>query len=261
MIPSTAMKWWMCFGLSVLCIAPAVCVAVPPAAVKAVVKTAVLRGGKLVVQEGDSVLFTIDDVVRASGTVLREALDGVTDISVFAKIAKSRFPAVVSDRSVYRLTMVADDLAKVPGAEDVMRLLLANNHANVKGALGELELAAFLVRRKNIVVTGMREIVETGLGKTDIDIAFTYRGKPVHLERKAIDALALTDDLRIKIDKMAELAGSRGTVPILAAGEIPPSGSLLDYAASKGVTVTYGGYLNQCRMVQEALEGSMALVQ
>ena len=101
-------------------------------------------------------------------------------------------------------------------------------------------------------------MVETGIGKTDIDVVFTYKGMPVNLERKAIDGLRLTDDLRIKIDKMAELSQSRSSVPILAAGEIPPNDALLKYAAEKGVTVTYGGYLNQCRMVQEALDASIA---
>jgi hypothetical protein len=222
-------------------------------------KTAVVKGAKLVVRYGDEVVHSIDDVTKASGAVLREALEGIDDISVYAKIARSRFPAEISERSLYRLQMVGPELSKIPGAADVMRLLVASNRANVKGALGELELAAFLMRRKNVVVQSMREAVETSIGKTDIDIVFTYKGVPVTLERKAIDGLALTDDLRVKIDKMADLAQTRGSVPILAAGEIPPSGTLLDYAASRGVTVTYGGYLNQCRMVQEALE-SAALI-
>jgi hypothetical protein len=236
----------------------AVCEAVPVAVAKTVVKTAVVQGSKLVVRHGDEIIRSIDDVAAVGGPVLREALEGVSDVRVFAKIAKARFPAEVGERSVQRLGMVADDLAKIPGAPDVMKLLVASNQANVKGALGELELAAFLMRRKNIVVTSMREVVETGIGKTDIDVVFTYKGVPVNLERKAIDGLRLTDDLRIKIDKMAELSQSRSSVPILAAGEIPPNDALLKYAAEKGVTVTYGGYLNQCRMVQEALDASIA---
>lgn len=223
------------------------------------IKTAVVKGGRLIVRHGDEVIHSIDDVAKASSAVLREALQGIDDISVYAKIARSRFPAEMTERSLYRLQMVGPELSKIPGAADVMRLLVANNRANVKGALGELELAAFLMRRKNVVVQSMREVVETNIGKTDIDIVFTYKNVPVTLERKAIDGLTLTDDLRLKIDKMADLAQSRSSVPILAAGEIPPSSSLLDYAASRGVTVTYGGYLNQCRMVQEALE-STALV-
>jgi hypothetical protein len=238
-------------------VTPCVALAVPPTVVKAVVKTAVVRGTRLVVSYGDNVLYSIDDVAKASGPVLREALEGVTDVSVFAAVAKKRFPDIVSDRSIYRLTLVADDIAKIPGADDVMRLLVAGNQANVKGALGELELAAFLVRRKNVVVTSMREVVETSVGKTDIDIAFRYKGVPVHLEKKAIDGLTLSDDLRVKIDKMAELAQMRGSVPILAAGEIPPNTSLLNYAAAKGVKVVYGGHLNQCRMVEEALEAGL----
>jgi hypothetical protein len=234
--------------------AAAACEAAPVIIAKTVVKTAVVQGSRLVVRHGDDVFRLIDDVAEVGGPALREALEGITDVRVFAKIAKARFPAEVGERSVQRLGMVADDLAKIPGAPDVMKLLVANNQANVKGALGELELTAFLMRRKNVVVTSMREVVETGIGKTDIDVVFTYKGYPVNLERKAIDGLRLTDDLRIKIDKMAELSKSRGSVPILAAGEIPPNDSLLKYAAEKGVTVTYGGYLNQCRMVQEALE-------
>lgn len=241
-----------------ICLAPSACLAVPVGALQKAAKTVVIQGGKLIVRYGDDVLFKIDDVAKATSAAIREALEGVDDVRVFAKVAKLRFPAEVSERSLHRLGMVADDLAKVPGAADVMRLLVASNRANVKGALGELELAAFLMRRKHVVVKSMREVAETGLGKTDIDIVFTYKGLPVNLERKAIDELCLTSDLRLKIDKMAELAKARGSVPVLAAGEIPPNAALLDYAASKGVTVTYGGYLNQCRMVQEALESVIA---
>ena len=247
-------KWFRVTAAAVLLLKCSVCVAVPTIVVTKAARTAVLKGTKLLVQHGDEVLFHIDDFSKASGVVLREALEGVSDVRVFAKIASTRFPAEVSERSIYRLGLVADDLAKIPGAKAVMRLLVAENRANVKGALGELELAAFLVRRKDVVVKSMREVVETGIGKTDIDIVFTYKSIPINLERKAIDNLRLTDDLRIKIDKMAELAKTRGSVPVLAAGEIPPNSSLLDYATSKGVIVTYGGYLHQCHMIQDAME-------
>lgn len=225
---------------------------------KSVVKTAVVQGSKLIVRYGDDVVRSIDDVSKVPGSVLREALEGVTDVRVYAKVAKARFPAEVGDNSIRRLGMVADDLAEIPGAPEVMRLLVASNQSNVKGALGELELAAFLVRRKHVVVKSMREVVETGVGNTDIDIFFTYKGVPVNLERKAIDGLSLSEELRLKIDKMAELAKMRQSKPILAAGEIPPTDALLKYAADKGVTVTYGGYLNQCRMVQESLDSHIA---
>lgn len=236
-----------------------VCAALPPAVAKAAVKAAVLQGQKLVVRHGDDIIRSIDDVAQVGGPALREALEGITDVRVFAKIAKARFPAEVGERSVERLAMVADDLATLPGATDVMKLLVASNQANVKGALGELELAAILMRRKDIVVKSMREVVETGIGKTDIDVVFTYKGFPVNLERKAIDGLKLSDDLRTKIDKMSELSKTRGSVPILAAGEIPPNDALLKYAARKGVVVTYGGYLNQYRMMREALDKATAL--
>jgi hypothetical protein len=217
------------------------------------VKTAVVKGSKLVVKYGDEVVASVDDITRASSAALREALEGVDDVSAFAKVAKSRFPVDVTDRSLYRLQSVAGELADVPGATGVMRLLVASNRANVKGALGELELAAFLLRRKDVIVTGMRETVETSLGKTDIDIAFSYRGAKAILERKTIDGLDLSDDVALKIDKMAVLAKERQCIPILSAGEIPPTGRLLRYAEQKGITVTYGGYLNQCRLVEERL--------
>jgi len=225
------------------------------------IKTAVIKGTKLVVRYGDEVVCTIDDVTQVGGPVLREALGGVSDVQVFARVAKSRFPTEVSEKSVQRLESVADDLAKVPGAADVLRLLVASNQSNVKGALGELELAAFLIRRKGVLITSMREVVETGVGRTDIDIAFTCRGRSIILERKAIDGLGLTDELRQKIDKMAEIARTRDAIPILSVGEIPPTGPLMDYAASKGVEVTYGGYLRQCHMVEELLESSTLVAQ
>lgn len=240
-------------------VAPPTCFAVPATAIDDVVRVAYLTGKTLVVKGGDDVLRRIDDVTGVSGSVLREALEGVGDIRLFATVARARFPAEVGEKTIYRLSRVADDLERVPGAKDVMRLLVADNRANVKGALGELEMVAILLRRKDVVVTGMREIAETAAGKTDIDILFTYKGIPVNLERKAIDRLSLTPELQAKLDKMAALAESRGSVPILAAGEIPPTGAVLDYAASKGVTVTYGGYLDQFRMAQEKLDG-VALV-
>ena len=223
------------------------------------IKTAFVRGTKLVVRYGDDVVKLIDDVTKADAALLRAALDGVDDVGVYAAIAKARYPAQVGERTLARLQSVADDLAKVAGAPSVMRLMLVDNPSVVKGALGELELAGFLVRRKHVIVTSMREVVETGIGKTDIDIAFTYKGKPVILERKAIDGLALSEELRSKIDKMAELARARNSIPVLAAGEISPSGELLRYASSKGVTVTHGGYLEQCRMFEDAIEATLAV--
>ena len=61
-------------------------------------------------------------------------------------------------------------------------------------------------------------------------------------------------DLRTKLDKMAEIATARGTVPILSAGEIPPTDAVLQYATSKGILVTYGGYQTQRTMILDAME-------
>jgi hypothetical protein len=249
-VNKAVIAWMFLAAVTIVTARPLLAVPVSPG------RAAVIKGVRLIIRYGGHVTHTIDDVTKVSGAALREAMRGVDDISAYVRIARARFPDIVSERSLYRLQTVADDLGKIPGASDVSRLLLASDRANVKGALGELELAAFLVRRKNIVVTGMRNVAQTTAGKTDIDIAFNYRGIPVNLECKAIDGLGLNADLRLKIDKLSAYAKDHGSVPVLVAGEIPPTGAVLDYAANQGVVVAYGGYLRKCRMVEEALEAA-----
>ena len=215
-----------------------------------------LKGVKLVVRYGDDAVRHIDDVTKVSGLALREALGDVGDVRIFANVAKSRFPGEVSEQTIRRLQSIAEDLVDIKGAKDVMRLLLSDSRAQVKGAVGELEVAWVLFRRKNVKLTGMREIAETSLGKTDIDVAFRYGNVPVILEKKNIDGLALTSDLKLKIDKFSELANSRDAVAMISAGEIKPTQAVLDYASAKGVTVTYGGLLDQFRMAEEVLKNA-----
>ncbi|MGI9460756.1 MAG: hypothetical protein ACR2NF_12215 [Pirellulales bacterium] len=218
------------------------------------VKKVALKGVKLVVRNGDEAIRYIDDVTKVSSSVLREALEDIDDVTVFAKIAKSRFPGEVSERTLKRLQSVTDDLASINGAKSVMKLLVSDSRSQVKGAVGELGIVAVLCRRKNITVTGMRDIVETSLGKTDIDVAFSYGDIPVLLERKNINRLPLTSELKLKIDKFSELANTRDAVAMISAGEIKPTQAVLDYASTNGVTVIHGGLLTQFQMAERALK-------
>ena len=225
---------------------------VPPRAVKEVL----VIGKQLIVRVAGKTVTKIDDIAQASGPVLREALEGVTDAAVMAKIARVRFPNEVSEQAIRRLASVSDELGKVPGAEETMRLLVAENRANVKGALAELELAAFLMKRKDVAVKGLRQPATTTLGATDIDVVLTYKELTLLIEKKAIDGLRLTDDLVLKMDKMKELANS-GSIPILSVGEIPPTSDVLRYASSSGIRVVWGGMLKQAREIRDLAEAAL----
>jgi hypothetical protein len=252
---------WTVLKIALNCLFVSILTLQLPAASPRLVTSVVVKGVKLVVRYGDEAVHYIDDVTKVGSSILREALEEINDVTVFAKIAKSRFPDEISERTLMRLQTVTDDIASVRGAKGVMKLLVSDSRSQVKGAVGELELVAVLYRRKNVTITGMREIAATSLGKTDIDVAFRYGDIPVILEKKNINGLVFTEDLKLKIDKFSELAETRGAVAMISAGEIKPTQKVLDYAAKNGVTVTYGGLLEQFQMAEKALrEASLDLV-
>lgn len=236
----------LCAGVGL----PAVAL-VPPA----VVREVLVIGKQLIVRVAGKTVTKIDDVTTASGTLLREALEGVTDAAAMARVARVRFPNEVSEQAIRRLASVSDQLGTVPGAEETMRLLVAENLSNVKGALAELELAAFLMKRKDVAVKEVRRFATTKLGALDIDVVASYKGVDLLIEKKAIDGLRLTDDLVRKMDKMKELA-KPGSIPILSVREIPPASDVLRYAAKCEVRVVWGGMLKQTREIRSMAEAA-----
>jgi len=204
---------------------------------------------------GSSVIA--DDVTKLEYRKLVDLLGKKAQPDILANVAMARNPDLISTgfTEIFIKNMVKYT-DTVPGLEDTARLLLSDSSPVVTGAIGEIKRLAFFGTDK-LVPNGMRRIVTTPSGTTDIDVSFRWKDvADVFIEVKEYkNSLTLTDDVRIKIDKLGDLVNG-GAKVFISAGEAEPSKKLIEYAVARQVGVLYGGLMHQRNQLMSALGDS-----
>jgi len=95
-------------------------------------------------------------------------------------------------------------LKDVPGFIECKMKTLSYNIDSARGSFAELA-RAFRLKEAGIDVKEIGKKVETNLGKTDIDILVkNIKGENIWIENKDVKNISLTNESKLKIDKMAD---------------------------------------------------------
>jgi len=136
-------------------------------------------------------------------------------------------------------------LGNVDGFVQLKAKTLSDNISSARGYFSEL-VRAYRIQQAGLQVVALDKLVDTGKGKTDIDILVKRKdGTYIWIENKDVKEISKNEDFRAKIDKMAsglqngvEINGH--TLKISKAvfvnqGKISPEA--LDYARSKNIII------------------------
>jgi len=137
------------------------------------------------------------------------------------------------------ISVFIEKIGRIEGAEKNMELLSANNENLNKGRYAELVRTYFL-EKEGYKVDSIGKIVETPLGKTDIDILLE---NGTWIENKQVQDICADQKFKEKIDKMAsavetgmEVNGIKIKRAIfINRGKI--NKSAIEYAISKGIPI------------------------
>ena len=137
-------------------------------------------------------------------------------------------------------------LSNVDGFQATKMKTLSKNPDSARGSFAELARAN-RIDDAGLRVKAIGKQVETSIGKTDVDIwAINSKGENIWIENKDVQKISMTEDTKLKIDKMAE--GNKDVVDDMKGNVIhfdkavfvnnhSISDDAIEYAKSKGIHI------------------------
>lgn len=191
-------------------------------------------------------------VQNMMGTIKDGALESLklqNEISLNNKFAESAPHKPLYENHPGRLQLInkyENSIGNVDGYQMTKIKTLSENVDSARGNFAEL-VRAFRTKEAGLDVIAIGKDIRTSLGKTDIDIlARNKQGENIWIENKDVKNISLTEDIKLKIDKMAEglekgvrdfNGNSINVDKAIFVNSKKISQSVIDYASSKGIHI------------------------